>query len=112
MSEAGRPDGLDLLRRLTDEFKRSPGLAACTTRFPAQGRLEVRYTLPDADRFDPDVEPDRIDARFGGTLAGTPLARCTEEELRRTILSHNPPDRVKGAVLFRALDFPLRRTPQ
>jgi hypothetical protein len=64
--------------------------------------------VPDADREEPNDQGEmhRIGVVVGGTLAGTPLARCLEEELQRTVLAASLPARVRSAVLYARFDFP------
>jgi RNA polymerase sigma-70 factor (ECF subfamily) len=95
------------LNDLLTRFERSTIPDDCAARFPATGTLQVRFDLhrhPDRSRND---EPARLTARFGHTLAGTPLGECLRAAIETHVLSA-PQPRLKGpgAILYRRFDFP------
>jgi RNA polymerase sigma factor (sigma-70 family) len=101
-----RPQGEDLMKKLLANFDASPALPDCEKRFPAQGRAELRFNLPGEGELNDDGQPGKISARMGGTVAGTPLGKCLQEEIERRILSAELPAGVKGVAQFKKYDFP------
>jgi RNA polymerase sigma-70 factor (ECF subfamily) len=118
IADPTRPWGMSILRALADRTEQSPAFGRCEARFATPGGLEIRYSLPDAERDDgldgdgdtsagDDSARKRITFRIGGVLAGTPLAKCLEGEVIAPALAETAvPERVRGATLYRRFTFP------
>jgi RNA polymerase sigma factor (sigma-70 family) len=110
MATGPRADGGAFLRDLVDRFEKSAVPDDCAARFPESGSLHVRFELRRSGQGDRQGEPARLSARFGNTLAGTPLGRCLETEIEHQVLAAPLPALPVGdAVVYRQLDFPRGR---
>jgi hypothetical protein len=107
MAAGPRADGAAFLRDLLDRFERSAVPDDCAVRFPGSGSLHVRVELRRTGQGARQGEPARLSARFGNTLAGTPLGRCLQTEIENHVLAAPLPALPVGdAVIYRQLDFP------
>ncbi len=93
---------------LAQSVFRAANMAACSARFPVTGDLEITLLFPGSAHPDPSVRPGRINTRYAGSLAGSPLGRCVEEQIDRE-LQHTPlPGAFRGLVRSR-FQFPMGR---
>ncbi len=113
MASRPRADGGAFLRELVDTFEGGPTLDDCAARFPAAGSLQVRFDLTRTGDGPRQGEPARLTARFGNTLAGTPLGTCLQDAIEAQILSAPLPALPVGnATSFERYDFPRPPRPQ
>jgi hypothetical protein len=101
-----RADGTAFLRGLVDRFERSSVPGDCASRAPGTGMLLVKFDLQRTEDGD-QPEDAALTARFGGSLAATPLGRCLQAAIERDILAAPlPAQPVSGAMMFRRFEFP------
>jgi hypothetical protein len=111
MAPGPRADGLGFLQEIVKKFDASSAPDDCAARFPATGTLKVKFHLPKTGEANDDGETGRISAVYGDTLAGTPIGKCMQDAIARTVLvAPLPALPVAGAVHYRRFEFPRAST--
>jgi hypothetical protein len=106
--DPSRPLGEEYLRKVKDAWRSSRGVAACAARHAeATGRITATFELADAERPKEGSAPGALSVTWGGSLAGSDLARCLEHEAAGLVAGAKFPPRVRGASVTAALDFPI-----
>ena len=98
--------------QLGKDILQAADLPTCASRSPAAaGELCIALVFPDTRKApEPGAPPPAISVRLNGPLAGTPLARCVEQEVTRVAAAATPlADFPGGSVTFRRT-FPLDAT--
>jgi hypothetical protein len=104
-----RADGMAFLETLVDRFERSAAPGDCASSAPGSGTLLVGFELRRNDDRRRPVDPGGLTARFGGSLAATPLGTCLRVAIERDILAAPLPTRpFTGGLLYRRFEFPGR----
>ena len=106
-----RPDGGAFVKDLLARFRASGIPDGCSDRFSGGGTMHVRFDLRRARHRQPG-EPAQLFARFGGTLAGTPVGQCLEDAIANHILAVPlPPQPIRDAILFERFDLSASPVP-
>jgi hypothetical protein len=93
---------------LVEAWKGSPGLAACTAKFPDDvGRLVANFELSDGVRPPPGTGPGTLSVAWTGSLADSDLGHCVQDSANAFIATTKFPAKVRAGAREITLDFPL-----
>jgi hypothetical protein len=100
------------LRPLVEQWRASPGFAACVAKFPGEvGRLVGSFDLSDGVRPPPGTAPGTLSITWTGSLAASDLGQCLQDSASALGAATRFPPRVRASGREITLDFPLSPPP-
>jgi RNA polymerase sigma-70 factor (ECF subfamily) len=105
--DPSRPLGEPILRQVRDAWKGSAGLAGCSARYAETGDLTATFDLTDGVHPPDGKAPGELTISWSGSLVGTVLARCVQDEATSIVAAAKVPERVRPATIKATVELPL-----